>query len=167
MMSELSDVRQHRSGGRVVTAPTLDRAVAQLRYWVSSKTVRGITKNDGSLLLAEYDRRAERITNLETGLPEVTAEPTDDEMTPEQWVRHLAQGWGGKGGEKIAVLLAEFHWRGQEIKRLEVQRTAVLDLADEVERRASELIGVFSGKKGADVPHWVTRVRAALGEEKA
>lgn len=54
-----------------------------------------------------------------------------------------------------------------EVEILRAGIARVRALCDGAEKRAHEMVGMFSGKKGAEVPRWVDHVRCALGTEEA
>lgn len=61
-------------------------------------------------------------------------------------------------GDKYVAAVRELTAAQAAIQRVQAE-------CDQAEKRAHEMVGIFSGKKGAEVPAWVSRVRRALDGE--
>lgn len=149
-----------RLDGEPDTVPSLRREIARVTTELAQRAADAaeLSRQIGGLI-AELDRQArlreqavqdwagcrERLAEVEAERDEARANPP-----PADW----------KDAELDLVLAALVR---EERDQLRAQRADALALADEAEQRAHELVGIFSGMKGADVPAWVGRLRRAMG----
>lgn len=100
-------------------------------------------------------------------------EMTVDELIVE-WVAHP------DARRRIQAEVEQLHTENAELRRIRGTARRMIDHRDEklaaaqaaiqrvravcdgAEKRAHDMVGIFSGKKGAEVPAWVGRVRRAL-----